>query len=208
MDYASGRTMSVEAAVRMNVVTGVNQTALRLQDTLADEMDSDLVETTAHSGARPSHARWQGQVFSRSGKSKKYPDFRRATGYGTGPGLGGWNCRHSFHPYFDGMARTYGAKELKKLEAKSITYNGEKLTEYEASQRQRYIERADPPLEAGAAGHEVRRAAPGGGQGEAEGMAGTPDRPCGTDRTQTPVRPRAGGRLRLRCSYPPIPGRA
>lgn len=78
VDYASGRTMSVEAAVRMNVVTGVNQTALRLQDTLADEMDSDLVETTAHSGARPSHARWQGQVFSRSGKSKKYPDFRRA----------------------------------------------------------------------------------------------------------------------------------
>ena len=141
VDYASGRTMSVEAAVRMNVVTGVNQTALRLQDTLADEMDSDLVETTAHSGARPSHARWQGQVFSRSGKSKKYPDFRRATGYGTGPGLGGWNCRHSFHPYFDGMARTYGAKELKKREAKSITYNGEKLTEYEASQRQRYIER-------------------------------------------------------------------
>ena len=141
VDYASGRTMSVEAAVRMNVVTGVNQTALQLQETMADEMDSDLVETTAHSGARPSHAKWQGKVFSRSGKSQKYPDFRRATGYGTGPGLGGWNCRHSFHPYFEGMARTYGAGELKKLEEKSITYNGEKLTEYEASQRQRYMER-------------------------------------------------------------------
>lgn len=141
VDYASGRTMSVEAAVRMNVVTGVNQTALQLQSTLADEMDSDLVETTAHSGARPSHVKWQGKVFSRSGKSKKYPDFRRATGYGTGPGLGGWNCRHSFHPYFEGMARAYGAVELKKLEEKSITYNGQKLTEYEASQRQRYIER-------------------------------------------------------------------
>ena len=141
VDYSSGRTMSVEAAVRMNVVTGVNQTALQLQETMADEMDSDLVETTAHSGARPSHAKWQGKVFSRSGKSKKYPDFRRATGYGTGPGLGGWNCRHSFHPYFEGMARTYGAGELKKLEEKSITYNGEKLTEYEASQRQRYMER-------------------------------------------------------------------
>ena len=141
VDYRSGRRMSVEAAVRMNVVTGVNQTALQLQDAMADEMDSDLVETTAHSGARPSHAKWQGKVFSRSGKSRKYPDFRRATGYGTGPGLGGWNCRHSFHPYFEGMARTYGAGELKKLEEKSITYNGEKLTEYEASQRQRYIER-------------------------------------------------------------------
>lgn len=98
VDYASGRTMSVEAAVRMNVVTGVNQTALRLQDTLADEMDSDLVETTAHSGARPSHARWQGQVFSRSGKSKKYPDFRRATGYGTGPELESKHIRRSLRP--------------------------------------------------------------------------------------------------------------
>lgn len=90
VDYASGRTMSVEAAVRMNVVTGVNQTALRLQDTLADEMDSDLVETTAHSGARPSHARWQGQVFSRSGKSKstRISAGPRATAPGQGWGAG------------------------------------------------------------------------------------------------------------------------
>lgn len=35
VDYASGRTLSVEAAVRMNVVTGINQTALRLQDIAA-----------------------------------------------------------------------------------------------------------------------------------------------------------------------------
>lgn len=85
----------------------------------------------------------------------------------------------------------------------------EELDQFRGPEEVRNVYRAaDPPLEAGAAGHEVRRAAPGGGQGEAEGMAGTPDRPCGTDRTQTPVRPRAGGRLRLRCSYPPIPGRA
>lgn len=25
--------------------------------------------------------------------SKKYPDFVTSTGYGTGEGLGGWNCR-------------------------------------------------------------------------------------------------------------------
>ena len=39
------------------------------------------------------------------------------------------------------MARTYGGRELQRLEEKTITYNGEKLTEYEASQRQRYMER-------------------------------------------------------------------
>ena len=86
-------------------------------------MDSDLVETTAHSGARPSHARWQGRCSAAPASPKSTRISAGATGYGTGPGLGGWNCRHSFHPYFDGMARTYGAKELKKLEAKSITYN-------------------------------------------------------------------------------------
>ena len=48
----------MDVAVRRAAVTGANQSALRLQDALADEMDSDLVETTAHSGARPEHALW------------------------------------------------------------------------------------------------------------------------------------------------------
>lgn len=141
VDYDSGRTNTLEAAVRRAVVTGLNQTTLKVQEELANEMDCDLVEVTAHSGARPDHAKWQGKIFSRSGTSKKYPDFRRETGYGTGAGLGGWNCRHSFFPYFEGSPRTYTAKELKKLEARDYTYNGQKLTEYEATQTQRRIER-------------------------------------------------------------------
>lgn len=139
--YPSGHVDTLEVAVRRAVVTGVNQTALRLQEALADEMGCDLVETTAHSGARPSHAVWQGQVFSRKGRSKKYPNFRKSTGYGTGDGLGGWNCRHSFYPYYEGSPRAYSAKDLAEMDAKKIPYNGQMLTEYEASQQQRYIER-------------------------------------------------------------------
>ncbi|MBS7225380.1 MAG: phage minor capsid protein [Clostridiaceae bacterium] len=139
--YDSGAKATIEAAVRRAVVTGVNQMALGVQWELADEMDSDLVEVTAHAGARPEHAAWQGKIYSRSGKHPKYPDFRKSTGYGTGAGLGGWNCRHSFFPYFDGSPRTYSAQMLKDYSAKSYAYNGRKLTEYEASQKQRYIER-------------------------------------------------------------------
>lgn len=139
--YPSGRTDSLEVAVRRATVTGVNQTCLQLQDQLADELGVDLVETTAHGGARPDHAAWQGQVFSRSGKSKKYKSLRSATGYGTGAGLGGWNCRHSFFPYFEGSPRAYSEELLKDYEAKKYEYNGQKLTEYEASQQQRSIER-------------------------------------------------------------------
>lgn len=131
----------LDVAVRRATVTGVNQTAAKLQETLADEVGSDLVETTAHSGARPSHAEWQGKVFSRSGKHKKYPHFATVTGYGTGAGLCGWNCRHSFFPFFEGMDPVYSKEELAELNAKNVEYDGKKYTEYEISQIQRSYER-------------------------------------------------------------------
>lgn len=139
--YPTGRTDTIEVAVRRAVVTGVNQTALKLQDARADEMGADLVEVSAHAGARPSHAQWQGGIYSRRGKSRKYPDFVKATGYGTGAGLGGWNCSHSFRPWFEGMSRTYDKALLKEYQAKDYEYNGVKMTEYEALQEQRKIER-------------------------------------------------------------------
>lgn len=141
VDYPTGHHDTLEVSVRRAVLTGANQTALKIQDEYADELGCDLVETTAHAGARPSHAVWQGRVFSRSGKSTKYPSFMEATGYGTVTGLGGVNCQHSYGPYVDGAPRVWTDEQLKKLDEKSITYNGEKLTEYEASQRQRAIER-------------------------------------------------------------------
>lgn len=139
--YPTGRTDTIEVAVRRAVITGVNQTALKLQDARADEMGADLVEVSAHAGARPSHAEWQGGIYSRSGKSRKYPDFVKATGYGTGAGLGGWNCSHSFRPWFEGMSRTYDKALLKEYQAKDYEYNGVRMTEYEALQEQRKIER-------------------------------------------------------------------
>lgn len=139
--YPSGHADTLEVAVRRAVVTGVNQTAGQLQWELADELGCDLVETTAHAGARPDHAVWQGKIFSRSGKHPKYPDFISSTGYGTGAGLCGWNCRHSFNPYVEGSPRSHSDKLLEEYNAKKYYYDGKKLTEYEACQMQRYHER-------------------------------------------------------------------
>ncbi len=141
VQYPNGHINYIEAAVRRAVITGVNQTALKVQETRAQEMGSDLVETSAHAGARPSHAAWQGKVFSLSGTHPKYPDFKKETGYGTGAGLGGWNCRHNFYPFFEGLSEpAYTDEELRQMNAKDYEYNGEKMTEYEATQKQRYIE--------------------------------------------------------------------
>ena len=141
----SGRVDTLEVAVRRAVVTGANQTAAKTQEALANELKVELVEVTAHGGARPNHAKWQGKVFSRHGDIEidgvKYKDLRKATGYGSAGGLCGVNCRHNFHPYIHGAPRTWSDKQIKDLDKKDITYNGEKYTEYEASQIQRGIER-------------------------------------------------------------------
>lgn len=145
IQYPSGRTDSIEVAVRRAVVTGLNQTAMHVSMELADELGVDLVEVSAHSGARPEHAVWQGKCYSRNGRKVidgvVYEDLRKATGYGTGAGLGGWNCRHSISPYVHGAARAYSDEQLKEYEAKKIRYNGKMYTEYEASQIQRALER-------------------------------------------------------------------
>lgn len=143
--YKSGRIDNIEVAVRRAVVTGANQTAMRTQEVLADELEVPLVEVTAHGGARPSHAKWHGKVYSRRGQitidGVTYEDLTKATGYGRADGLGGVNCRHNFHPYVPGTSRAWDDKALAKLEEKKVTYNGEPCTEYEANQIQRKIER-------------------------------------------------------------------
>lgn len=68
--YPSGQHRSIESATRMNIVTGVNQTCGKLQLMRAKELEWDLMELTAHAGARPSHAEWQGKIVSLSGKSR------------------------------------------------------------------------------------------------------------------------------------------
>ena len=145
--YPSGHKDSIEVAARRAVLTGVNQTTGKLQVARADEMGVAFFETTAHGGARPSHAEWQGRQFHRGGavdyKGKHYPDFEAATGYGTGAGLCGWNCRHQFFACCPelGDPPAWTREQLEALNARNIEWNGKKYTAYEISQMQRARER-------------------------------------------------------------------
>ena len=145
--YPTGHTDTLEVAARRAVLTGVNQTGAKLQVARADEMGVEFFETTAHGGARPSHAEWQGRQFHRGGAvdymGRHYPDFEAATGYGTGAGLCGWNCRHTFFAIFPelGAPPAWTQADLEALNARDIEYNGGKYTRYEISQMQRARER-------------------------------------------------------------------
>lgn len=115
ISYPTGHTDTIETAVRRCVMTGVGQATARVSMQNAKELDTDLVLVSAHLGARPSHAEWQGKVYSISGNSKKYPKLSETTGYGTVTGLCGANCRHHFMPYIDGVSgnpyETFDSKE-------------------------------------------------------------------------------------------------
>lgn len=139
VEYPSGRKLNVESAVRMNITTGVNQTCGKLQMLRAKELDWDLMELTAHAGARPTHAEWQGRIVSLSGKSGylSLDDI----GYGTATGFKGINCNHDWMPFHEGSTRTYANEELERMANETVTYNGEKISRYDAMQMQRKMER-------------------------------------------------------------------
>lgn len=139
VNYPSGYKMSIESATMMIVRTGISQAAAEVSLERMKEMDWDIVLVSAHLGARTgdggmnpgNHLWWQGQFYSRTGRTKEYPDFKTATGYGTGEGLCGWNCRHSFGPG-DGINNPFSEKDI----AYADNYKIEKL-----QQRQRTLER-------------------------------------------------------------------
>lgn len=138
--YPTGHKDRVDVAVRRAVLTGVGQTTGEISEENAIAMGCDLMEITAHAGARPSHAAWQGKLVSLSGK-KGYLG-KRDIGYGTGPGFKGWNCRHDWYPFFEGIShRAYSNQRLKELSEKKVVYNDEEIGYYEATQKQREMER-------------------------------------------------------------------
>ena len=146
--YPSGHTERIDVAVSRAVLTGVGQTCREIGIMNAEECGCDLMEISAHSGARPDHAKWQGQLVSLSGKNagrtisgKKVLTLRQI-GYGQGDGFGGWNCRHDWYLFFEDYSTpNYSKKELQRLDEKNILYNGKMYNQYEISQIQRRYER-------------------------------------------------------------------
>lgn len=135
--YPTGHVDTIETAVLRAVRTGVAQASGNMAVKGMEERDWDVVLVSAHIGARygdggenpGNHFWWQGKFYSRTGKTPGLPLFEASTGYGTGEGLCGWNCRHSFgpgdlrhNPYAD-----FDSEENRKA--------------YDLSQKQRAMER-------------------------------------------------------------------
>lgn len=138
------REFSIEAALRMNILTGVNQVASQQTLDNAEEIGVDKYEVSAHIGARWSkyaqnawsnHSEWQGKIYTRE-------QLETVCGLGYADGLCGINCRHSFYPYIPGTPRLYTKEALEKMNDKTVELYGKKVSQYEAEQELRKTERA------------------------------------------------------------------
>lgn len=138
--YPSGHRDTLEVAVRRAVLTGVNQTSGNIGLHNAQTLGTDLMEITAHPGARPCHAEWQGKLVSLSGRRGYLST--ADIGYGTVTGFQGANCRHNWYPFFEGVSEpNWSAKKLAFYENQKLTYNGKTMSYYDATQAQRALER-------------------------------------------------------------------
>ena len=139
VDYASGRSNRVEVAVRRALLTGMGQLTGQISRMNGQRLGTDKYEVDWHPGARPDHAKWQGRVWT-------YQQLIDVCGLGTGPGLLGWNCRHTYYPFLDGISvRNYSDEWLEAMdrkEAQKTLYRGREYNAYEATQKQRQMETA------------------------------------------------------------------
>lgn len=146
--YPSGHTDKLETVVLRAMRTGINQTATDISQHNANIMNVDIMELSAHGGARTgdggqdftNHSWWQGKLVSLSGQ----PGYLTLEdiGYGDVRGFAGANCRHNWHPYWPGISKpAYTQAMLDDYNAPKFPYNGQMLTEEQADRRQRALER-------------------------------------------------------------------
>ncbi len=139
--YPSGRKDKIDVSARRAVLTGINSTMAEVTLKNMEQLGISLVEVSAHAGARPEHAAWQGGIYSRN-KESKYPDFESTTGYGTGAGLCGWNCSHTFYPYIENVSeKNYTKEQVDKLNSETVICDDKEMPVYEATQKMRGMER-------------------------------------------------------------------
>lgn len=163
VSYPTGAKRTLESAIRMVVVTSMNQTAAQITNQYIVEGGIEYVLVSAHPNARTgskgqpafsSHMDWQGLAYKIVGSEPGFPNLEEKTGYRIDPKTGqgtvthitalhGVNCRHGHRPW---------AKELKNpwrdSEGNLLDGNGNRLDDetvkknYQLSQKQRAMERS------------------------------------------------------------------
>ena len=136
IDYESGVSTSLEAAVRRNIMGGLGLMQEKISQQNHDDFGCDGWEISAHAASAPDHEPIQGRQYSDAAYEKLNNSLVRR--------IGTLNCGHDAFPIILGVdTPQYTPEELEKLRQDNetgIDYNGKHYTMYEATQHQRRLE--------------------------------------------------------------------
>ena len=138
IDYASGVSTELGAAVRRNLMGGMGLLVEQVTQKNHDALGCNGWEISAHANSAPDHEPIQGKQFSDE-------EFEQLNG-SLARRIGTLNCSHVAMPIIIGVnSPQYTADELSAFQrenAEGVTYEGRHMTGYEATQYQNRIERS------------------------------------------------------------------
>lgn len=136
--WESGYSRRLDSSARMNILEGVRRLNSQMMEETGREFGADGVEISAHGLCAPDHRDIQGKQYGKE-------EFERLNRRLERP-IGTLNCQHFITPIILGVSKpVYSRKELAEINKRSaerIEYKGQKMSRYEASQKQRQIETA------------------------------------------------------------------
>ena len=126
----------LDSSVRMNILDGVRQVNIGIQEQVGKEFGANGVEISAHGLCAPDHINIQGRQYSKK-------EFKKLNSTLTRP-IGELNCTHFVFSIVLGISSpNYTKKQLEEFERESnskVEYQGKTYTKYEATQVQRKLE--------------------------------------------------------------------
>lgn len=138
LSWDSGYSRRLDSSARMNILEGVRRLNSEMMEETGREFGADGVEISAHGLCAPDHRHIQGRQFSKAEFDRINRSLERP--------IGTLNCQHFATPIVLGVSKpVYSRKELENVNRRSsqkIEYKGQKMTRYEASQKQRQLETA------------------------------------------------------------------
>ena len=147
IQFDTGYRRRVDSQVRMNVLEGIRQLSMGVNQQVGKEFGANGVEISVHGLCAEDHIGIQGKQFSLNGdvtvKGRFYRDYNRMNNALKRP-IGTLNCKHYLLYILLGVSSpVYSEKELEEMNQSSrelIEIDGKTKTRYEWSQEQRRIE--------------------------------------------------------------------
>lgn len=128
----NGVNRSLEASVRQSVLWGVRQNARQMNKDIGEYLGCDGVQINISPNCRDDHKPINGKVFKL--KSKAWQNNKHL--------LEDFNCQH-YETYIvtDIEENIYTDEEINEANERTVKYKGEDIPYYEATQKQRALER-------------------------------------------------------------------